>query len=84
MSASLQKLVNCCAAVERLDKLRSRAKQVGWGVEDELNDVGHAVDFDEQLEMNNDSLHVPGLKRTLPVRAAKPCSKDLNGSAWPQ
>ena len=36
--------------VERLDKLRSRAKHLGWGVEDELNDVWHAADFDEQLE----------------------------------
>src|SRR5262249_598849 len=38
------------AYVERLGKLRSRAKQVGWGVEDELNDLWHAAEFDEQLE----------------------------------
>jgi hypothetical protein len=38
------------AYVERLDKLRLRAKHVGWGVEDELNDRWHAADFDEQLE----------------------------------
>ena len=38
------------AYVERLDKLRTRAKQVGWGVEDELNDLWHAADFDEQLK----------------------------------
>jgi len=36
--------------VERLSKLRTRAKRVGWGVEDELNDLWHAADFDEQLE----------------------------------
>jgi hypothetical protein len=35
------------ACVERLGKLRSRAKHVGWGVEDELNDRWHAADFDE-------------------------------------
>jgi hypothetical protein len=35
------------AYVERLGKLRSRAKHVGWGVEDELNDRWHAADFDE-------------------------------------
>ena len=34
--------------VDRLRKLRSRAKHVGWGVEDELNDLWHAADFDEQ------------------------------------
>jgi hypothetical protein len=38
------------AYVERLGKLRSRAKHVGWGVEDELNDRWYAADFDEQLE----------------------------------
>lgn len=38
------------AYVERLGKLRSRAKRVGWGVEDELNDLWHVVDFDGQLE----------------------------------
>lgn len=36
--------------VERLDKLRSRGKHVGWGVEDELNDLWYAADFDEQPE----------------------------------
>jgi hypothetical protein len=36
--------------VERLGKLRSGAKQVGWGVGDELNDLWHAADFDEQRE----------------------------------
>ena len=35
------------AYVERLGKLRSRAKHVGWGVEDELNDRWYAADFDE-------------------------------------
>jgi hypothetical protein len=38
------------AYVERLSKLRLRAKRVGRGVEDELNDLWHAVDFDGQLE----------------------------------
>jgi hypothetical protein len=38
------------AYVERLGKLRSRAKHVGWGVEDKLNDRWYAADFDEQLE----------------------------------
>jgi hypothetical protein len=38
------------AYVERLGKLRIRAKRVGWGVEDELNDLWHAADFDEPLE----------------------------------
>ena len=38
------------AYVERLGKLRSRAKHVGWGVEDELNDLWYSVDFNEQLE----------------------------------
>ena len=36
--------------VERLGKVRSRAKHVGWGVGDELNDLWHAADFDEQRE----------------------------------
>jgi hypothetical protein len=36
--------------VERLDKLRSRAKHVGWGVQDELNDRWYAAAFDEQGE----------------------------------
>ena len=38
------------AYVERLGKLRARAKHVGWGVGDELNDLWHAADFDEQRE----------------------------------
>jgi hypothetical protein len=38
------------AYVKRLGKLRSRAKHVGWCVEDELNDRWHAADFAEQLE----------------------------------
>jgi hypothetical protein len=38
------------AYVERLDKLRSRAKYVGWGVEDQLNDRRYDADFDEQQE----------------------------------
>jgi hypothetical protein len=38
------------AYVERLGKLRTRAKHVGWGVEDELNDLWYAADFDGQLE----------------------------------
>lgn len=32
--------------VDRLDKLRARAKHIGWGVEDELNSLWHSVDFD--------------------------------------
>ena len=36
------------AYVERLGKLRLRTKHVGWGVEDEFNDLWHAADFDEQ------------------------------------
>jgi hypothetical protein len=32
--------------VERLDKLRSRAKHIGWGVEDELNDLWCTADLD--------------------------------------
>ena len=38
------------AYVERLGKLRTRAKRAGWGVENELNDLWHDADFDEQLE----------------------------------
>ena len=33
--------------VDRLDKLRSRARHVGWGVEDELNSLWHATELDE-------------------------------------
>jgi hypothetical protein len=32
--------------VQRLDKLRSRAKHVGWGMEDELNDLWSIADLD--------------------------------------
>jgi hypothetical protein len=32
--------------VDRLDKLRARAKHIGWGVENELNSLWHSVDFD--------------------------------------
>ena len=39
-----------CSLVERLDKLRSHGKHVGWGVEDELNYLWYAADFDEQQE----------------------------------
>ena len=35
------------AYVERLGKLRTRAKRVGWGVEDELNDIWHAAGLNE-------------------------------------
>jgi hypothetical protein len=38
------------AYVERLSKLRIRAKRLGWGVEDELNELWRAADFDGQLE----------------------------------
>jgi hypothetical protein len=38
------------AYVERLSKLRLRAKRVGWGVENELNDLWQAAEFDEQME----------------------------------
>jgi hypothetical protein len=33
--------------LERLDKLRSRAGHLGWGVQDELNDLWHNADLDE-------------------------------------
>ncbi len=32
--------------VDRLDKLRARAKNIGWGVEDELNSLWRNIDFD--------------------------------------
>ena len=32
--------------LERLDKLRSRAKNVGWAVEEEFNRLWHAADLD--------------------------------------
>jgi hypothetical protein len=35
--------------IERLGNLRTRAKRVGWGVVDELNDLWDAAGFDEQL-----------------------------------
>ena len=38
------------AYVERLGKLRSRAKHVGWGVEDAINSLWYDGDFDEQRE----------------------------------
>jgi hypothetical protein len=34
--------------LERLDKLRSRAGNVGWGVEEELNSLWYAVALDER------------------------------------
>jgi hypothetical protein len=34
------------AYLERLDKLRARSRHVGWGVEDNLNDLWHAADLD--------------------------------------
>jgi hypothetical protein len=36
--------------VERLNKLRTRAKAVGADVEDELNALWHAAEFYEQME----------------------------------
>jgi hypothetical protein len=36
--------------LERLNKLRSRSKHVGYGVQDELNALWYDADFDEQLE----------------------------------
>jgi hypothetical protein len=33
--------------LERLDKLRSRGRNVGWGVEEELNSLWHAAALDE-------------------------------------
>jgi hypothetical protein len=33
--------------LERLDQLRSRAKHVGWGVQDALNDLWHEADVDK-------------------------------------
>ena len=38
------------AYIERLDKLRSRSKRVGWGVEDALNSLWYDTDFDGQRE----------------------------------
>ena len=36
--------------LERLNKLRSRSKHVGYGVQDELNILWYDAEFDEQLE----------------------------------
>lgn len=36
--------------VERLNKLRSRASHVGWGVENQLNDIWFDADLDENPE----------------------------------
>ena len=36
--------------LERLDKLRSRGRNVGWGVEEELNSLWYAADLDESKE----------------------------------
>ena len=36
--------------LERLNKLRSRSKHVGYGVQDELNSLWYDANFDEQLE----------------------------------
>jgi len=33
--------------LERLDKLRSRARNIGWGVQDELNNLWYAAALDE-------------------------------------
>jgi hypothetical protein len=32
--------------LERLDKLRSRAGHIGWGVQDELNSLWYSADLD--------------------------------------
>jgi hypothetical protein len=34
--------------LERLDKLRSRGRNVGWGVEEELDSLWYATGLDEQ------------------------------------
>jgi hypothetical protein len=34
--------------IERIDKLRSRVRHVGWGVEDELNSLWYAFGLDER------------------------------------
>jgi len=39
-----------CRYVKRLNKLRSRSKHVGYGVQDELNSLWYDADFDEQQE----------------------------------
>jgi len=40
--------VDRASYLERLDKLRSRAGVVGWGVQDELNDSWDEADIDRQ------------------------------------
>jgi hypothetical protein len=34
--------------IDRIDKLRSRGRHVGWGVEDELNNLWYAAGFEER------------------------------------
>jgi hypothetical protein len=83
------------AYVERLGKLRTRAKRVGWGVKDELNDLWHAADFEEQLEwitmlrafrhlLRTQSVATIPARRHLqsPSRAARCYSRYLL-SCWP-
>ena len=36
--------------LERLDKLRARGRQIGWGVEEELNSLWHAAALDEHQD----------------------------------
>jgi hypothetical protein len=36
--------------LERLDKLRSHGRNVGWGVEEELNSLWYAADLDESTD----------------------------------
>lgn len=50
--------------LERLDKLRSRARHIGWGVEDELNSLWYAA----ELEPSEHSRHA----RTTPRSARSP------------
>jgi len=38
----------CATYLARLDKLRLRARNVGWGVQDELNSLWYAAALDEQ------------------------------------
>ena len=40
--------VDCVTYLERLDRLRSRAKNVGWAVDEEFNDLWHAADLDRR------------------------------------
>ena len=39
---------SCTSYIDRLDKLRSRSRYVGWGVEDELNSLWYAAELDER------------------------------------